>query len=275
MPHPSRRVFGLSLSAFAFTGCGGGQTTIINTQATAGRPRALSAPSVIRPNFGDSHPIDFKGRHPARYPVHGIDAARFQASSNWKAARASGVNFAWIKATEGGDLLDPMFHEHWRGASHAGIPTGAYHFFYFCTSAETQARWFIKNVRKRSGMLPPVLDMEWNPFSPTCTKRPPDDLVRREARIFLAALEAHYGQRPVVYTTPEFFKDNDLGRLRSVEFWLRSTAKSPAEAYPGQRWRFWQYSGTGIVPGFEGDTDLNLFNGSAADWAAWLAARRV
>ena len=275
MPHPTRRAFGLSLSAFALSACGGGRAPEPRPQSGSAQPAALPSPTVIRPNFGDSDPFDFQGRKPSRYPVHGTDAARFQTSSDWKTARANGVNFAWIKATEGGDLLDPMFREHWRGATGAGIPTGAYHFYYFCTPAEVQARWFIKNLRKRKGMLPPVLDMEWNPFSPTCTLRPPGDVVRREARIFLAALQAHYGQRPVVYTTPGFYKDNDLGRLRAVEFWLRTTAKTPSQAYPGQRWRFWQYSGTGIVPGFEGDTDLNLFNGSAADWAAWLQARRV
>ena len=277
MPHPSRRVFGLSLTAFALVGCGGARSPAPQPQAGAAvvQPAAQTSPSLTRANFGDSDPVDFSGRPPSRYPVHGIDAARFQTSADWRQARANGVNFAWVKATEGGDLLDPMFHEHWRGATAAGLPTGAYHFFYFCTPAEVQARWFIRNVPKRRGMLPPVLDMEWNPFSPTCTKRPPGDVVRREVRIFLAAIEAHYGQRPVIYTTPGFYKDNDLGRLRAVEFWLRTTAKTPAEAYPGQSWRFWQYSGTGIVPGFEGNTDLNLFNGSAADWAAWLAARRV
>ena len=275
MPHPNRRVFGLSLTAFALAGCSGARAPVPQSRPAAGHSAELSSPAVIRPDFGDSHPVEFNGRHPSRYPVHGIDAARFQTSVDWNAARASGVNFAWLKATEGGDMLDPMFHDHWRGASRAGILTGAYHFFYFCTPAEMQARWFIRNVRKRAGMLPPVLDMEWNPFSPTCTKRPPGDLVRREARIFMAALEAHYGQRPVVYTTPEFYKDNDLSRLRSVEFWLRSTAKTPAEAYPGQRWHFWQYSGTGIVPGHKGNMDLNLFNGTTADWAAWLRARQV
>ena len=219
--------------------------------------------------------MDFNGRTPARFAVHGIDAARFQKNPDWSIARANGVNFAWVKATEGGDLLDPSFRDHLRGALNAGIPTGAYHFYYFCTPAEVQARWFIKNVRRRSGMLPPVLDMEWNPLSPTCTKRPPGEVVRREARIFLSALEAHYGQRPVVYTTPGFYKDTQLGRLRNVDFWLRTTAKTPAEAYPGQRWTFWQYSGTGQVPGFVGETDLNLFNGSSAEWAAWLGARRI
>jgi len=279
MLQTNRRSFALSLSAFAMTGCGSVQTPTRQSRTipaqTMPPSSAPSATSIYPPNFGDADPVDFSFRKPAHYPVHGIDAARFQKSSDWKIARANGVNFAWIKATEGGDLRDPMFHQHWRGARHAGIPTGAYHFYYFCTDAEVQARWFIQNVHKHKGMLPPVLDMEWNPFSPTCSKRPPAKVVRREARIFIAAIQAHYGQYPLVYTTPGFFKDNELHRLGTVEFWLRATAEHPTEAYANQKWRFWQYSGTGIVPGFEGATDLNLFNGSAADWRGWLAARRV
>ena len=271
MHAPTRRACLLSLSALALSACTA-QRTALPPPAAGASP---SAPAVIRPRFGDSDPVDFKGQHPGRFRVHGIDAARFQSAGNWHSARASGVNFAWVKATEGGDLIDPMFHHHFGAARRAGIPTGAYHFFYFCTPAEVQARWFIRHVHRHPGMLPPVLDMEWNTFSPTCILRPPAGTVRREARIFIAALEAHYGQRPVVYTTPAFYADNDLGKLRSVEFWLRSTAKTPREAYPGQHWHFWQYSGTGIVPGFDGHVDLNLFNGSEADWAAWLARRQV
>jgi lysozyme len=35
---------------------------------------------------------------------------------------------------------------------------------------------------------------------------------------------------------------------------------------------FWQYTGTGIVPGIDGDADLNTFNGDTGDWRKWLDA---
>lgn len=224
--------------------------------------------------FGDSDPVNWSGTPPQRYPIHGIDVARFQPSVDWRKARKAGVSFAFIKATEGGDLKDPKFKEHWRKAGRAGVARGAYHFFYFCTAAAVQARWFIKNVPRSRGSLPPVLDMEWNPFSPTCTKRPPGHVVRREARIFLDIVEKHFGQRPIVYTTPGFYEDTGIGRLKRTEFWLRTTAKTPSQAYPGKRWQFWQYSGTGIVPGIADPVDLNVFNGSQSDWETWLARRR-
>lgn len=224
--------------------------------------------------LSDRVPADWSGRAPHHYAVHGIDVARFQDQVDWHAASRAGVNFAFVKATEGSDRVDPRFGEHWSGARRAGIHRGAYHFYYFCKPAEVQAQWFIRNVSRERGMLPPVLDMEWNPYSPTCRYRPPAETVRAEAKIFLDMLERHYGQRPILYTTPDFYHRNDMGRLRGVEFWLRSTANHPDERYPGQHWAFWQYSGTGIVPGISGDVDLNTFAGSKADWENWLARRR-
>lgn len=239
---------------------------------SAERPPA--PPGVLFPtNFADADPVDFASPAPGRFAVHGIDAARFQTKINWNRARANGANFAFLKATEGGDLLDPKFKDHWRGAGRAGLWRGAYHFYYFCTEPQVQARWFIRNVPRTPGALPPVLDMEWNPFSPTCTVRPPAGEVQRQMRIWLNMVEAHYGQRPIIYTTVSFYEDANLRNFRGYEFWLRSTARTPAEVYPGQPWRFWQYSATGRIDGVRGDVDLNAFNGTTADWEAWVAAR--
>lgn len=222
--------------------------------------------------FADSDPVAWTGRAPADYAVHGLDVARFQDKINWRQVKTAGISFAFIKATEGGDLLDPRFKENWRNAGRAGIPRGAYHFYYFCTPPKVQARWFIRNVPKSRGALPPVLDLEWNPFSPTCTKRPSGREVRRQARVFLDMLERHYGQRPIIYTTIEFYRDTGIGRL-GEEFWLRSTAKTLDKTYPGQRWSFWQYTGTGRVSGVAGDVDINAFAGNRNDWQRWLQAR--
>lgn len=227
--------------------------------------------SVAQPTFGDAKPQSWTGRAPASYPVHGIDVSRFQGPIDWRLAAESGVSFAFLKATEGGDRVDPMFHENWQAAGRAGVPRGAYHFFYYCRPASEQADWFIRNVPRSSGGLPPVLDMEWNPFSPTCKLRPPPETVRAEATVFLERLERHYGQRPIIYTTIDFFERNEMWRLSSYPFWLRSVAAHPAERYGGHPWTFWQYTGTGIVPGVATLSDINVFRGGTAEWGAWLA----
>jgi lysozyme len=231
---------------------------------------AIAAPATAQNAFGDSDPVDFTRPTPQIFPIHGIDAARFQDHIDWRRAKRAGVRFAFVKATEGGDLLDVELTTHLNGALRAGVPVGAYHFYYFCTPARVQARWFIRHVPKRAGMLPPVLDLEWNHHSPTCQHRPNGAQVRKDAKIFLRILENHYGQRPIIYTTPGFDRDTGITRLKGYDFWLRSTAKTPAQVYPGTSWRFWQYTGTGLIPGITGHVDINVFNGSRADWRRWL-----
>lgn len=224
---------------------------------------------LVYPRFGDSKPHAWDGRYPYSYPIHGIDVARYQSDIDWPRVKSAGINFAFIKATEGGDYLDPMFQEHWNGARRAGVRHGAYHFYYFCRPAHEQATWFIQNVPRSSSDLPHVLDMEWNHQSRTCRLRPDAATIQAEAKIFLDMLEAHYGRRPVVYTTVDFFRETGIDKLRNTEFWLRSVAGHPRTVYPGAFWTFWQYTGTGIVPGISGPVDLNVFRSSPEAWLRW------
>lgn len=226
--------------------------------------------------YADSDPHDFTGLTPAAYPVHGIDISKYQGDIDWSSLRGAGISFVYMKATEGGDHVDERFPDYWSAAASHNIPRGAYHFFYFCRPAIEQARWFERNVPVDRGALPPVLDIEWNAASPTCRLRPDPATVRREMQVFMDEIERHFGKRPIIYTTPDFFRANLAGAFPGHEFWLRSVAGHPSEVYSGgHHWRFWQYTGTGIVPGVDGRTDINAFGGSTADWQAWLKRNDV
>src|SRR5690606_23498689 len=127
-------------------------------------------------------------------------------------------NFAFIKATDGGDHLDPMFRTNWERTRAAGIPRGAYHFFYWCRNASSQADWFIRNVPKEPGALPPVIDVEYNGES-KCKMRLTTAQVREKMQVFMDRLERHYGQRPIIYTAPDFYKDHLRGAFTDYPFW--------------------------------------------------------
>lgn len=263
---PRAALFGLALLLAA---CGGRGA---ERHASQTSPSAV-ANHVTPARFDDDDPHPAITGQTRRYPVHGIDLSRFQTSVDWREARAGGVNFAFIKAVEGGDLLDPMFDSHWRGAGQAGVRRGAYLFYYHCRPVEEQVRWYIAHVPRSPGALPPVLDMEWTPTSPTCRIRRSPEVIRAEAAEGIRLLTRHYGTAPILYTTVDFFEDNALWQLGGAEFWLRSVAAHPSDRYPGQHWRFWQYSSTGRVPGIAGQVDMNAFAGSRADWDRWLEAR--
>lgn len=229
-------------------------------------------PYGIPDQFGDADPYPWRGKVPATYAIHGVDVSRYQGDIDWGRAAGSGVRFAFIKATEGGDIADSQFSAHWNGARAAGIPRGAYHFYYFCRTGAEQAAWFIQNAPREAGALPPVLDIEWT-ASRNCPQRPDPETVRAEAASFLAIVSAYYGRRAVIYTTVDFFEQNQMWQLDGYEFWLRSVAGHPRDAYDGQSWTFWQYTGTGLVPGVRGEVDLNAFAGGESEWQGWLATR--
>ncbi|KPF42085.1 glycoside hydrolase family 25 protein [Rhizobium sp. G187] len=224
---------------------------------------------VYSQRFRDAKPINFGKVKPKHHAVHGVDVSRWQANIDWKTLRGQGANFAYIKATDGGDHVDPMFRTNWDRAKAAGLKRGAYHFFYWCRVASDQADWFIRNVPRDPDALPPVIDVEYNGES-SCRFRLSPEKAREKMQVFMDRLERHYGKRPVIYTAPDFYKDNLRGHFLDYPFWLRSVAAHPSKTYPGRKWVFWQYSGSGLSQGVNGKIDLNVFYGSVKDWQRWV-----
>ena len=234
----------------------------------------LMATSSVKSRFHDKEPIDFGHDNPHKRDVHGIDVSKWNGHINWKAVKRSGVDFAFIKATEGKDVVDPRFGDYWRGARSAGLAHAPYHFYYFCSTPDQQADWFIANVPKESMSLPPVLDVEWNPTSKTCRHRPEPNEVRAQLQRFLDRLEGYYGKRPIIYTSVDFHEDNLNGYFQNYHFWVRSVAAPPSKTFADRRWAFWQYTSTGVIPGIDSETDINVFAGSRANWNNWVASTR-
>jgi lysozyme len=202
-------------------------------------------------------------------PIQGLDVARYQGNIDFARARASGQHFVFIKATEGRDYIDPNFYANWNGARSAGMARGAYHFMTWCSTAAEQAAWFRQMVPADRDALPPVLDLEWNNHS-SCKAHPPKADVLEKVQVMLAAMEAHTGKMPIIYTDMNFFNDNLRGEAIPHALWLRSTAAEPHERYGRTDWTFWQYTQTGVVPGINHEVDRNAFYGSQADWVNFL-----
>jgi lysozyme len=186
---------------------------VADAVTTASIAPGAHKPAVLHPKFGDYKPFDFPNRKPTDYAVHGTDTSRWQPSIDWPEVRKSGISFAFIKATEGGDHKDPAFKKNWAAAKAAGVPRGAYHFYYFCTAPEVQAAWYLRNVPRDKFSMPPVLDAEWNHQSRTCPGKKSPERVRRDLHTWLKIVEKATGKRPIIYTTPDFYDDNDMGRF--------------------------------------------------------------
>ncbi|RUT30186.1 glycoside hydrolase [Arsenicitalea aurantiaca] len=217
---------------------------------------------------GDNSPHDGV-RRAWSLPIHGIDVARYQGRIDFHAARRAGTQFVFMKATEGGDYIDPMFYENWNAARNAGVPRGAYHFMTWCRPAHEQAAWFAQMVPNDPDALPPVLDLEWNNHS-RCKPTLSRDEALGKIAIMLQAMERHTGKLPIIYTDINFHRDILEGVHLDNAFWLRSTAAEPHERYNNRPWTFWQWTQTGTVPGIDVEVDRNAFYGSPRDWQTFL-----
>lgn len=198
-------------------------------------------------------------------PIHGIDVSRHQGNIDWNAVARAGTRFAYIKATDGGDYLDPSFRTNWEQSRAAGIPRGAYHFVYWCRPAHEQVAWFAANVPAEPDALPPVLDLEWNNGS-SCKHNLTREEVLEKVRVLLAGMEAHTGKVPIIYTDINFHRDVLEGVPLDNPMWLRSVAAQPHERYRDRPFAFWQYTQTGTVPGIRTEVDRNAWFGSESDW---------
>ncbi|HYD89231.1 MAG TPA: GH25 family lysozyme [Vitreimonas sp.] len=200
----------------------------------------------------------------SRY-IQGVDVSWHQGPIDWRALAADDVAFAYIKASEGADHVDPRFAVNWREADAAGLRRGAYHFFTLCQPGARQAANFIAAVPRADGALPPALDLE---HMGPCRRGPTMPDVIAEARIFLDRVEAHYGVRPIIYTTREFH-DAHLTALTGERFWLRSLGVEPR--FRQRDWIIWQHHNRGHKDGVNGPIDLNAFRGDAAALAAFAS----
>jgi lysozyme len=205
---------------------------------------------------------------PLRYDVIGVDVSHHQGRIDWKALADDGIAFAYIKATEGESFRDANFATNWADAAHAGLLRGAYHFFTLCRTGADQARNFIAQVPRDPDALPPAVDAE---SMDPCTSGTPVANVVQELETFLAQLAAHYGRRPLIYTTAEFHNAHLQGQFLNEQFWIRSLVIPPLFRY--QQWVLWQFQDRGQRRGVQGPVDLTAFRGSKSDLEAFAKAK--
>ncbi len=199
--------------------------------------------------------------------VRGIDVSHWQGTIDWARVAASGVRFAFLKATDDVDYTDPTFLANRAAARANGIEVGAYHFARPDASpgdARREAKYFVKVVQPRAGDLLPVLDLE--------TSKGLDQAgVTRWAHTWVAEVRALTGVTPLVYTSPYGWiaRTGDTRLLARdgaplwIAHWGVSAPTVPAGDWDGRGWEIWQRTSTGHVPGISGNVDLDQLAGTS------------
>lgn len=184
---------------------------------------------------------------------YGIDVSHHQGEVDWQAVAGDGITFAYLKATEGGDHLDTRFEASWVAAGSAGVERGAYHFFTLCTPGAAQAEHFLATVPE-DAELPPALDLE---LAGNCAARPPEDQVRHEVDAWIDAVEAHLGERVLLYVGHDWAELYGHRRSWGESQWIPRFWRRPTEP-----WVVWQVTFAADVQGVDGGVDLNVGRGA-------------
>lgn len=238
------------------------------TVAAAVEPATQSTePTLPPPEANPYGPTDFQydGNYLsclAGESVLGIDVSEHQESIDWDAVKEAGVEFVMIRVgyrgyESGGVYSDAAAEEHYQGAKAAGLKIGAYFFSQAVNTAEAmeEARFTLNAIQNWELDMPVVYDWEY---------------ISEEARTWaVSRLDLTYcvmtfcnAIRDAGYDPMVYFNQNQaqnllyLELLKDYDFWL--AMYSDRMTYP-YKLTMWQYTCYGVVPGIEGEVDLDLY----------------
>ncbi|MFA9464237.1 MAG: GH25 family lysozyme [Velocimicrobium sp.] len=218
------------------------------------------------------YPIDFN--HNPIYDdcilLNGIDVSKYQAEIDWDKAKASGVDFAFIRVgfrgygTGGNFGADAYYDQNMQGAIAAGIPVGVYFFSQATSEAEAieEANYTLEQISRYQISLPIVMDFEYASANGGQTGRLYDaNLSQQKATnvclAFCNTIQSS-GYTPMVYANLTMLKKGLYADQISdrYDIWLANYTNETS--YTGD-YSFWQYTSSGTVDGIVGRVDSNFW----------------
>ncbi len=206
-----------------------------------------------------------------------MDVSSFQGNVDWPTAASNGGRFVYIKASEATGYLNPYFGQQYDGSAAAGLMRGAYHFALpDQSSGAVQANYFVDNGGGWSAdgtTLPPMLDIEYNPYGATCYGLSAAAMSAWIAD-FSNTVHARTDRFPTIYSTRDWWNTctgSNPGFAGTNPLFVANYSTSPGLLPAG--WGFdsiWQYSDTGIFPG-----DQDVFNGSMTQLRRFAATADI
>ena len=178
--------------------------------------------------------------------LKGADVYEYDNIDNYQAFKDTGVQVVIQKATQG-TRIDSLLTYRSNMLQKYGFKVGYYCFANNTGDPETQAQFFIDNVKNLHSDTVLWLDIEYG----TWTKAGAIDFTNR----FISYVQAQ-GYQIGVYTGMSFYYEYLQGNIPNTPLWLASYGRQPLQ-YPNLV--SWQWTGTGRIDGVIGDIDLDYF----------------
>jgi MYXO-CTERM domain-containing protein len=200
--------------------------------------------------------------------VDGIDVSKFQGNIDWPTVKDSGIEYAFIRVSDGLNFHDSKFAQNWEGAKSAGVLRGAYQFFRPNQDPIAQADLLLSTMGPlEPGDLPPVIDVEDDDGASPAT-------IANNVALWIDRVQTATGRQPIIYTGRFFWNDFvQTNAFSEYPLWIAQYGPvCPNLPTAWSEWLFFQTSGSGSVPGISGAVDTDLFNGSLAQLLEYAGA---
>lgn len=186
----------------------------------------------------------------------GVDVSHFQGQVDWQAVAATKeISFAFIKASQGLNTVDPQYQSNWSASSKTGLLRGVYHYLDPSLNGTQQAQHFVQVVQGQLGDFPPVIDIE-------AFEGKPASEVISVLSDYIAIVKKKYNCKPIIYTSPGFWDQLSDHEFGGYPLWLADYAQTPTLPNGWSSWLFWQFESDGKVSGIQGYVDRDKFNGT-------------
>lgn len=185
--------------------------------------------------------------------IHGIDISHYQGQVFWEViGENSKMAYVYIKASEGGDRIDPRYERNIQLAHQYGLKVGSYHFFRPKTNLTKQLENFMTQCRPGDQDLIPMIDVETKSGLSTSEFR--DSLTK-----FITLVEEAYKQKPLIYTFTNFYNAHMQGAIDGYPLMIAQYNAIEPELKDGRDITMWQYTGKGRINGINGFVDKSRF----------------
>lgn len=210
---------------------------------------------------------------PTPYLPPGIDVSVYNSTLDFGPIVAKGMRFAFIRASQGTDIVDSRFAVNARRARAAGLLTGAYHFFDYTTDGIAQADLFVDTALAQdmvTDAMPLAIDVEclarlgWAVWADT----------QPRLRAMVDRVYERTGRKPIIYTSRHMWgqvmgNDPTFGDL---PLWVACwRCDKPLIPVGWKSWRFWQIRPYKF-PEIGRTLDGNVFKGTDVTLENWRGA---
>lgn len=201
--------------------------------------------------------------------LNGIDIASYQSSLDPAAMRDT--DFIIIKSTQGTGYVNPTWRHQADQTLHAGRLLGLYHYI-GGGDAAAEARYFVDHVRPYLGRAVLALDWESGQNRAWGNVSYLRDVASEVIRLT--------GVRPLLYGSRAVYGQlSAVGHALDCGLWVAEYASMRPTGWQGRPWHdgayacaMRQYTSEGIIRGYGGRLDLDIFYGDRGAWMRYAAA---